>query len=173
MKTMMYELEPRLQSVNLACDIDVANQPESSTNRLYITIAMFFNEMSIAFSSMDWSRLFRNALINRQMNRNNALITEFHDIEINSQLIDENINWCNELETVISETYEGFQNALEQCSIAENDGTFQLKLSTTKLLKEGYCCNPSNIMRRAFCCFYRDYSIGLLGKFFLSTENNR
>ncbi|CAH8536121.1 unnamed protein product [Schistosoma turkestanicum] len=164
MKKMMKEVEPKLSSVNLSCDINIVKQKNNENGTIiYITLTMYSNELEKAFLSENWFELLKDVLLSGNKKDTDTKIIEIismsdlkihekelYEIEITSHLTNTKVDWCSELQTVMSNIFQKFGKTVENCFIDEKEGKFKVKLSTVKLLHQGYCCNEYNLKRRIF-----------------------
>ncbi|CAI2731252.1 unnamed protein product [Schistosoma spindalis] len=98
------ELEPKLKSATLSCDIDQSQRPKSvHTDTINVQLAVLSSEMEEVFSSKTWFPSLKNTLESGVVSVNSAWLTDglIKSNEINTVLVCSKLNNTLEPHSVI------------------------------------------------------------------------
>uniref|UniRef100_A0A5K4F3M9 Uncharacterized protein n=1 Tax=Schistosoma mansoni TaxID=6183 RepID=A0A5K4F3M9_SCHMA len=146
--TVVKELEPKLESVTLSCDIIPPRNPVNIRDQLIVfKLAMFSSEMEKAYSSDKWFSSLKDTLESGDLSKDSTWITELNRFDgyFGAFVTDDK---CSELKNVMSEKYPGLGEVMENCSFDVPKESITMDIKYEELMKIGYCCVGYNIYKR-------------------------
>ncbi|CAH8576964.1 unnamed protein product [Schistosoma intercalatum] len=162
------ELEPKLSSATLSCDIDHSQRPNDiRVDNIKVELAVLSNEMENVFSSKTWFPSLKNTLESGSVNVNSAWIIDIVSVSDqkadvrDSHLFNQTypkallaIDKCPKLKIIMSNIYPGFGETMTKCSFDVLREVISTTMDYRELMKKGYCCSEYNIYRRIYWSIY-------------------
>ncbi|CAH8591571.1 unnamed protein product [Schistosoma curassoni] len=162
------ELEPKLRSATLSCDIDHTQRPEDiRVDNIKVELAVLSNEMKKLFSSETWSPSLKNTLESGNVNVNSAWIIDIVSVSDPTAVGRESYLFqktyptssvttdkCPELKIIMSNIYTGFGETMTNCFFDVSTGDISTTMDYRELMKKGYCCSEHNVYRRIYWSIY-------------------
>ncbi|CAH8596284.1 unnamed protein product [Schistosoma bovis] len=150
------ELEPKLNSVTLSCDIHPLQKPNNiHAETINVQLAVLKSEMEKVYSSETWFPSLQNALKSGTVNVDSTWITKIVSVS-ETHLFNEYFGThlvadrCADLKNIMSRRYPGFGESMENCLFDMHKGTISMSMKYQELMKKGYCCFKHNIYRRIY-----------------------
>ncbi|CAH8587280.1 unnamed protein product [Schistosoma guineensis] len=155
------ELEPKLRSATLSCDIDHSQRPKDiRVDNIKVELAVLSSEMEKVFSSKTWFPSLKNTLESGNVNVNSAWIIDIVSVS-DSYLFQKTYptrsvttDKCPELKIIMSNIYTGFGETMTNCSFDVLTGDISTTMDYRELMKKGYCCSEHNVYRRIYWSIY-------------------
>ncbi|CAH8593652.1 unnamed protein product [Schistosoma guineensis] len=150
------ELEPKLNSVTLSCDMHPLQKPNNiHAETINVQLAVLKSEMEKVYSSEKWFPSLKNALESGTVNVDSTWITKIVSVS-ETHLFNEYFGThlvadrCADLKNIMSRRYSGFGELMENCLFDMHKGTISMSMKYQELMKKGYCCFKHNIYRRIY-----------------------
>ncbi|CAH8595810.1 unnamed protein product [Schistosoma bovis] len=149
------ELEPKLSSATLSCDIDHTQRPNDiRVDNIKVELAVLSSEMEKVFSSKTWFPSLKNTLESGNVNVNSAWIIDSHLFNQTYPKSVLAIDRCPELKIIMSNIYPGFGETMTKCSFDVLREVISTTMDYRELMRKGYCCSEYNIYRRIYWSIY-------------------
>uniref|UniRef100_A0A5K4F3U8 Uncharacterized protein n=1 Tax=Schistosoma mansoni TaxID=6183 RepID=A0A5K4F3U8_SCHMA len=157
------ELEPKLKSVTLSCDIRTSQNPKNiDEETIDVQLAMFSSEMEEVYSSDKWFSTLKDTLESGSLDEDSTWITDIVLVSDPKEIKDEyylfeeyfnvyaNDDKCSELKNIMSRRYAGLGELMENCFFNVSTKSISMKMKYGELMKNGYCCIEYNVYRRIY-----------------------